>query len=48
MKFVMLDRLEIIAGPYRLPDGQPFNAEGHTRLTAYLAPKVRAAGICAH
>ena len=45
-KLVMLDDLEGIAGPYRLADGQHFSAEGHARFAAYLAPMVRAAGVC--
>ena len=45
-RLVMLDDLEGIAGPYRLADGQHFSAEGHARLAAYLAPTVRAAGVC--
>jgi acyl-CoA thioesterase-1 len=43
---VMLDDLDRIAGPYRLPDGQHYSAEGHARFAADLAPKVRAAGVC--
>lgn len=45
-KLVTLDDLEDIAGPYRLADGQHFSAEGHARFAAYLAPMVRAAGVC--
>lgn len=46
VKLVLLDDLEGIAGPDRLADGQHFNAEGHARFAAYLAPMVRAAGVC--
>ena len=47
-KVVMLDGLDRIAGSDRLPDGQHFSSEGHARFAAYLAPRVRAAGVCAN
>lgn len=45
---VMLDNMSLnrLGGPYRLSDGEHFSAEGHARFAAYLAPMVRAAGVC--
>ena len=41
---VMLERLQSIAGPYLLGDGQHYSAGGHARFGAYLLPQVRGAG----
>ena len=43
VKLVMLDRLGRIAGPYRLPDGQHFSAEGHTLFAQSVLSEVKAA-----
>jgi acyl-CoA thioesterase-1 len=46
VQVIMLESLGRIAGAHRLPDGQHFSAQGHAAFAAYLAPQVRAAGVC--
>lgn len=43
VRVVMLEALGRIAGPYRLPDGQHFSAQGHAAFATHVAPEVRAA-----
>ncbi len=46
IKVVRLDNLSGLAPGERLPDGQHFSAAGHRAFAAYLAPQVRATGVC--
>ena len=45
-RLILLDHLGKIAGPNRTSDGQHFTAQGYARIAQYLAPQVRAAGVC--
>lgn len=40
---VMMERLQSIAGPYLLGDGQHYSAQGHAQFAAYVLPQVKAA-----
>lgn len=46
IEMITLDRLGRIAGPYRLPDGQHFSAEGHAAFAAYLLSQVMQSSAC--
>ncbi len=45
-RLLMFSNPGLVAGDERLPDGQHFSARGHARFAAWLAPQVRAAGVC--
>jgi len=46
IKVIMFESPNGIAPGERLPDGQHFSAAGHAAFAAWLAPQVRATGVC--
>lgn len=45
VQVIMMDRLQQIAGPYLLGDGQHYSAQGHAQFAASVLPQVKAA-VC--